>query len=117
MEDYELARRMKRAGRVAFLPLTVRTSGRRFLAKGVIRTAMINWLIILAYHCGVSPERLARWYRGESLRVARAPLIRLRHLLPFAKGRRLPVASREIQSGSLLPSALHRGGEKAAEGG
>lgn len=63
MEDYELARRMKRAGRVAFLPLTVRTSGRRFLGKGVIRTSFVNWLIIVSYHLGVSPERLARWYR------------------------------------------------------
>ena len=63
MEDYELARRMKRAGRVTILPLAVSTSGRRFLAKGVIRTAVINWVIIVAYHCGVSPERLAKWYR------------------------------------------------------
>jgi rSAM/selenodomain-associated transferase 2 len=63
MEDYELARRMKRAGHVAFLPLTVRTSGRRFLAKGVIRTSFVNWLVIVGYHLGVSPERLAKWYR------------------------------------------------------
>ena len=63
MEDYELARRMKRMGRIAFLPLTVRTSGRRFLAQGVIRTSIVNWLIIGAYHLGVSPHRLARWYR------------------------------------------------------
>ena len=63
MEDYELARRMKRAGRVAILPLAVRTSGRRFLARGVVRTSFLNWVIILAYHCGVSPERLAKWYR------------------------------------------------------
>lgn len=63
MEDYELARRMKRAGRVAILPLAVSTSGRRFLAKGVMRTSVINWAIIVAYHCGVSPEKLARWYR------------------------------------------------------
>lgn len=64
MEDYELARRMKRMGGVAFLPLTVQTSGRRFLAQGVIRTSIVNWLIIGAYHLGVSPERLARWYRS-----------------------------------------------------
>jgi rSAM/selenodomain-associated transferase 2 len=61
MEDYELARRMRR--RAAILPLRVRTSGRRFLQKGVIRTSIINWTVVLAYHCGVSPERLARWYR------------------------------------------------------
>ncbi|HUP62303.1 MAG TPA: TIGR04283 family arsenosugar biosynthesis glycosyltransferase [Thermoanaerobaculia bacterium] len=60
MEDYELARRMKPS---AFLPLTVTTSGRRFLRKGVILASTINWLIIAAYHLGVSPTRLARWYR------------------------------------------------------
>jgi rSAM/selenodomain-associated transferase 2 len=60
MEDYVAARAMKRA---AILPLKVRTSGRRFLAKGLVRTSILNWLIIAAYHLGVSPERLARWYR------------------------------------------------------
>lgn len=64
MEDYELARRMKRLGRTAVLPLAVRTSGRRFLQKGVLRTAAMNWRIIAAYHLGVEPERLAGWYRG-----------------------------------------------------
>lgn len=63
MEDYELARRMKRKGRTALLPLHVGTSGRRFLQKGVLVTSAINWLIIVAYHLGVAPERLARWYR------------------------------------------------------
>jgi rSAM/selenodomain-associated transferase 2 len=64
MEDYELARRMKRAGRTTVLPLAVRTSGRRFLEKGAFRTAALNWWIIASYHLGVPPERLARWYRG-----------------------------------------------------
>lgn len=64
MEDYELARRMKRAGRTAILPLTVRTSGRRFRELGPLRTAALNWWIIACYHAGISPERLARWYRG-----------------------------------------------------
>lgn len=63
MEDYELARRMKHR---TVLPLTVRTSGRRFLEKGVIRASMVNWLIITCYHLGVKPETLARWYRGKS---------------------------------------------------
>lgn len=61
MEDYALAMRMR--GRAAILPLKVRTSGRRFLAKGVVRTSAINWTIVAAYHLGVSPERLAEWYR------------------------------------------------------
>ena len=64
MEDYELARRMKRAGRTVLLPLHVETSGRRFVARGPLRTAALNWWIILCFHLGVSPERLARWYRN-----------------------------------------------------
>ncbi len=63
MEDYVLARRMKRKGRTALLPSVVRTSGRRFLEVGRVRTAVLNWTIIAAYHLGVSPDRLARWYR------------------------------------------------------
>jgi len=63
MEDYDLAQRMKRAGRTRILPLTVITSGRRFLQKGLLRTAAINWSIIWRYHRGVDPEELARMYR------------------------------------------------------
>jgi hypothetical protein len=66
MEDYDLARRMKRQGRVSILPARVRTSGRRFLARGVLHTALTNWWIIAAWHLGVAPERLARWYRGRA---------------------------------------------------
>ena len=63
MEDYELAVRMKRLGRTAIIPLPVRTSGRRFLEKGLVRTTVLNWLIVFAFRMGVSPERLANWYR------------------------------------------------------
>jgi rSAM/selenodomain-associated transferase 2 len=60
MEDYDLARRMKR-GKI--LPLTVVTSGRRFLQKGMLRTAFINWTTILRYHLGGDVDALARRYR------------------------------------------------------
>lgn len=61
MEDYEFAVRM---GRGAILPLYVRTSGRRFLEKGVLRTAFINWRVIMRFRRGVDPEELARMYRA-----------------------------------------------------
>ncbi|HEX7155460.1 MAG TPA: TIGR04283 family arsenosugar biosynthesis glycosyltransferase [Thermoanaerobaculia bacterium] len=64
MEDYDLAVRMKRAGRTTILPLRVRTSGRRFLEKGLLRTSAINWRIVAAWRLGVDPEKLARIYRG-----------------------------------------------------
>jgi len=73
MEDYDLARRMKRHGRVALLPLTVTTSGRRFLEKGVLRTAIINWTIITRWHVGTDPERLAALYRGREFRPPEPP--------------------------------------------
>lgn len=60
MEDYELAARM-RPGRI--LPMHVQTSGRRFLRKGLMRTAAINWTIIAKYRSGVDVETLARIYR------------------------------------------------------
>ncbi|HKS22792.1 MAG TPA: TIGR04283 family arsenosugar biosynthesis glycosyltransferase [Thermoanaerobaculia bacterium] len=60
MEDYDLARRMKRG---VILPLTVITSGRRFLQKGVVRTSFINWTTILRYHLGADVDALARRYR------------------------------------------------------
>ena len=60
MEDYDLARRMRRG---AILPLTVTTSGRRFLQKGVLRTSFINWMTILRYHLGTDIDALARRYR------------------------------------------------------
>lgn len=64
MEDYDFAIRMKRRGRTAILPQHVTTSGRRFLAKGVLRTAAINWQIIWRFRRGEDPAVLAKKYRG-----------------------------------------------------
>ena len=61
MEDYDLARTTKQR---IVLPLTVITSGRRFLEKGVLRTSFINWRTIVQYHLGVDAEELARRYRA-----------------------------------------------------
>lgn len=63
MEDYELAMRMKRRGRSVLLPMTVTTSGRRFLRKGLLRTAAHNWRTIIRYRLGADVDALARGYR------------------------------------------------------
>jgi len=63
MEDYELAVRMKREGKSVILPLSVQTSGRRFLRKGVLRTAAHNWSTIIRYRLGADVDELARRYR------------------------------------------------------
>lgn len=64
MEDYEFARRMKSRGATRIIPLAVRTSGRRFLARGILRTTITNWRIIAAYERGVPVEQLAAMYRA-----------------------------------------------------
>lgn len=63
MEDYELAIRMKRRGLTTILPMTVTTSGRRFLRKGLVSTAAQNWRTVIRYRLGANVEDLARSYR------------------------------------------------------
>jgi rSAM/selenodomain-associated transferase 2 len=63
MEDYDLAVRMNQLGRTILLPDTVRTSGRRFLERGVLHTAAVNWRIVMLYRRGRDPRELERLYR------------------------------------------------------
>ncbi|GAC1364332.1 MAG: TIGR04283 family arsenosugar biosynthesis glycosyltransferase [Herpetosiphon sp.] len=63
MEDIELSKRMRRAGRVALLPATVTTSTRRHQAHGPIKTIMSIWALQLRYYWGTQPERIAAAYR------------------------------------------------------
>ena len=65
MEDFELARRLKRKGRIKILSQAATTSGRRWKKLGVLRTTVINQIIIIAYLLGANPQKLADWYRKE----------------------------------------------------
>ncbi|NTV13331.1 MAG: glycosyltransferase family 2 protein [Desulfobulbaceae bacterium] len=64
MEDFALVRRLRQLGRVELLALPVLTSARRWQKLGVIRTTLLNQLLLLGYFLGVAPARLAGWYRG-----------------------------------------------------
>lgn len=66
MEDFEFVRRIGRWGRIGLAREAAITSARRWERLGVLRTTLLNQVIILAYLCGVSPVRLASWYRGAS---------------------------------------------------
>lgn len=65
MEDFEFMVRLKRQGRIVILPVPVITSGRRWQKLGVVRTTLINQLIIAGYFLGVPPTQLVCWYRQE----------------------------------------------------
>jgi rSAM/selenodomain-associated transferase 2 len=64
MEDVELTRRLRRVGRLAALHLRVTTSARKWEREGVARTIALMWALRVLYFCGVSPDRLHRWYYG-----------------------------------------------------
>jgi rSAM/selenodomain-associated transferase 2 len=64
MEDVELMQRVKKSGkRITIIPRQVSTSARRWEQEGILYCTFRNWTLQLLYLLGVSPERLAQWYR------------------------------------------------------
>jgi hypothetical protein len=71
MEDFELIRRLRRRGKITILDAAVLTSARRWLGFGILKTWILNQLIVAAYYLGISPALLSRWYRREQLRAGK----------------------------------------------
>jgi rSAM/selenodomain-associated transferase 2 len=65
MEDYELVKRLRRAGSIITATNSAITSGRRWRRLGIVRTTFMNKLMVAGYRLGVCPHRLARLYRGS----------------------------------------------------
>ncbi len=63
MEDFELMRRLKGAGKIEIVPLPAVTSARRWERTGVLKMTLINQAVIAAYYMGVPPEKIVRWAR------------------------------------------------------
>ncbi len=63
LEDLDLVRAMRRAGRLARVPLPVVTSARRYRERGVLRTWLRNTAALLAWRLGLDRARVAAWYR------------------------------------------------------
>ena len=63
MEDVELSRRMRRAGKTILLPLRVETSGRRWEEWGPLKTVLFMWRLRVGYLLGRTPSRCAEAYR------------------------------------------------------
>jgi rSAM/selenodomain-associated transferase 2 len=66
MEDVAFARRLARAGRLAFPRVRAFTSPRRWERQGLLRTTARNAWLLALYGLGRPPERLAREYDGGS---------------------------------------------------
>ena len=65
MEDLALSRLLKRRGRPVCLESRVRTSARRWEARGVVRTILLMWRLRLLFALGIPPQRLAREYADQ----------------------------------------------------
>lgn len=61
LEDLELSRRLRRVGTIRTVRASVTVSGRRFLARPIYYTAVVN-LLPLLYRLGVPARRLASLY-------------------------------------------------------
>ncbi len=65
MEDIEISRRLKKAGRLVFLDTPIMASPRRWLQEGVLYTTLRDWYIALSYSIfNVSPDRLITRYKN-----------------------------------------------------
>ncbi len=64
-EDVELARRLRRHGRVVKLKAAVTTSAARYRANGMLAQQLGNALRMLRFLAGTPPERLAAVYESQ----------------------------------------------------
>lgn len=65
MEDFVFIRQLRKLGKIAIISTPVITSGRRWQQLGIVKTTLINQLMVLGYYLGVSPEKLAAFYRKK----------------------------------------------------
>ena len=72
MEDIELSKRMRMAGRTACLKDRAITSARKWKKEGIIKTILLMWLLRFLYFFNASPEFLSRIYyrKKQAGRVA-----------------------------------------------
>ena len=61
MEDLDLVRAIKRAGRLEMSTLTATTSARRYTRGGLLRTLVLHQLALLVWWLGLDRARLAGW--------------------------------------------------------
>ena len=62
MEEVVLLSRVKKHGRIVTAPASVTTSARRWQQHGIVKTTIVNQLMLAGWALGIPPNRLARWY-------------------------------------------------------
>ena len=64
MEDLAFARKLRRAGRLTYLRAGLVTSGRRWIANGLLKTTLVNWWVTFLFFLHIPPVELRRIYDG-----------------------------------------------------
>lgn len=67
MEDLDLVWRLRKLGSIVILSEPVLTSARRWKRLGCLKTTLINQIAVAAYLAGLSPERIAAFYKRGRL--------------------------------------------------
>jgi len=62
MEEVVLLSSLKKHGRIITGRASATTSARRWQQHGIMKTTVVNQLMLAGWTLGVSPERLANWY-------------------------------------------------------
>ena len=62
-EEVPLVRGLRRVGRFAAVSDVIEVSPRRWERDGYLQRTLVNRMLALGYSLGISPERLASWYR------------------------------------------------------
>jgi hypothetical protein len=73
MEDYEMAQRCRKLGRLVLVDADCTTSARAWHNHGLVRVTLTDALFIIGYRLGIGLPRLARW-RGAVVRAGGQPL-------------------------------------------
>ncbi len=67
MEDFDLIQRLKKLGKIRIAEASVITCDRRWQKLGILKTTLINQLVIMGYYSGISPKKLNQFYRREKI--------------------------------------------------
>ena len=68
LEDVLIMQPLRKRSWPVLLPGPVYVSPRRWQRHGIVQQTIRNWLILAAFSIGVSPQRLADWYRRHDQR-------------------------------------------------
>lgn len=66
LEDVKLVEKLSKGyGRPEIIPRSLETSGRRWKKLGLIKTTVVNQMILLGYALGFDNDRLANFYKCQ----------------------------------------------------